>query len=85
MRTLAGINGRSGLINFLEIVPHSVLAIDTKGEQIRAILHPEKLSRLPAMSPNDVGTAIRSRVRLGNSDPKLRPPLQERTQPRLVT
>jgi hypothetical protein len=65
MRTLAGINGRSGLINFLEIVPRSVLAIDTKGEQIRAILHPEKLSRLLAMSPNDVGTAIRSRVLLG--------------------
>ena len=68
MRTLAGINGRSGLINFLEIVPHSVLAIDTKGEQIRAILPsqiPKSSRDYPRCRPTTLGTAIRSRVRLG--------------------
>ena len=63
MWTLAHINGRSGLINYLDGVLHSVLAIDTKGDEIQAlflITNPEKLSCLPAMSPNDAGTAIRS-------------------------
>lgn len=35
--TLAHINGRSGLINYLDGVLHSVLAIDTKGDKSQAL------------------------------------------------
>jgi RNA polymerase sigma-70 factor (ECF subfamily) len=56
---VTGINGQPGLINYLDGVPHSVLTIDTKGDQIQAIYvitNPEKLSRLPALSQRQDST-----------------------------
>lgn len=53
MWTVTDINGQPGLINYLDGVPHSVLTIDTKDDQIQAIYvitNPEKLARLPALS-----------------------------------
>jgi len=52
IRRVMHVNGQPGLINYLDGVPHSVLTIDTKGDQIQAIYvvtNPEKLSRLPAL------------------------------------
>jgi RNA polymerase sigma-70 factor (ECF subfamily) len=57
--TLTGINGQSGLINYLDGVPHSVLTIDIKGDRIQAIYvitNPEKLSRLPELSQRNDST-----------------------------
>ena len=51
--TVSDINGQPGLINYLDGSPHSVLAINTRGDQIQAIYvitNPERLSRLPALS-----------------------------------
>jgi RNA polymerase sigma-70 factor (ECF subfamily) len=52
IRRVIHVNGQPGLINYLDGVPHSVLTIDTKGDQIQAIYvitNPEKLSRLPTL------------------------------------
>jgi len=57
--TLTGINGQTGLINYLDGVPHSVLTIDIKGDRIQAIYvitNPEKLSRLPELSQRNDST-----------------------------
>lgn len=53
VRRLAHINGKPGLINYLDGKPHSVLTIDVAGNRIQAIYivtNPEKLSHLPPLS-----------------------------------
>jgi RNA polymerase sigma-70 factor (ECF subfamily) len=57
VRRLAHINGESGLINYLDGEPHSVLTLDAVDGRIRAIYvltNPEKLSHLPHSSANPV-------------------------------
>jgi RNA polymerase sigma-70 factor (ECF subfamily) len=51
-RRIAHINGKPGLMNYLDGKPHSVLTIDAAGDKIHAIYivtNPEKLSHLPAL------------------------------------
>ncbi len=52
---LAQINGEPGIVSYLDTKPFSVLTIDAGQSHIRAIYvltNPEKLSHLPALSPN---------------------------------
>jgi len=52
VRRLARINGKPGLVNYLDGRPHSVLTIDVVDDRIRAIYvvtNPEKLSHIPTL------------------------------------
>jgi RNA polymerase sigma-70 factor (ECF subfamily) len=52
VRRLAHINGKPGLINYLDGKPHSVLTIDTRASRISAVYivtNPDKLKHLPSL------------------------------------
>ncbi len=52
IRRRVEINGKPGLVNYLDGKPHSVLTIDVEGDKIRAIYvitNPEKLTHLPEL------------------------------------
>jgi RNA polymerase sigma-70 factor (ECF subfamily) len=50
VRRIATVNGKTGLVNYQNGRPHSVLAFDAVGDKIQAIYivtNPEKLSHIP--------------------------------------